>query len=293
MRTVHGPGATSQTSSLSSALMQLLLPAFTSPPMTRSAAAWRFVRRARRIWVASLSAHRSASHNARWSKLRRVSNCCFSSGLRIRADKSRLSVPGSDCNCSSWLMRGADHIAPVSRCPQISLSSCRRNIGFLACAPSSPVHLFFLSSGQQRTKRPLGPQAESLCSFCRCRIDDLFHLGNPVGRESTLLRVLAHQLFIRRDVNAVSFVIRHVALDPLDLRSEFFQDSVRFLPDRVQLLLQQFPRLRNLPFNYIFRHRFPPPIWSLVTRHWSLLQHRLMKLIPIVEVIQVHRILGR
>src|SRR5438309_1890685 len=105
MRTVHGPGATSQTSSRSSALIKLLLPAFTSPTITSNAAAWRFVRRARRIWTASMSAHLSTSHNARWSKPRSVSNCSFNSGLRIRAVISRFSAPVSGCNCSNWLMR--------------------------------------------------------------------------------------------------------------------------------------------------------------------------------------------
>src|SRR5205085_12557806 len=116
MRTVHGPGATSQTSSRNSALMKLLLPAFTSRAITRNAAAWRFVSRARRIWTASISAHLSASHNARWSKPRSVSNCSFNSGLRIRAVISRFSAPVSGCNCSNWLMRRPSY-RPTSSLP--------------------------------------------------------------------------------------------------------------------------------------------------------------------------------
>src|ERR1700674_5327939 len=60
------------------------------------------------------------------------------------------------------------------------------------------------------------------------------------------------------------------------------------------------PSLRGFsPTTALQIPRYPPssilapssaPISSLVTRHMSLFQHRLMELVPIIEVVQVHRI---
>ena len=62
---VHGPGATSQTSSRTNALTKLLLPTFTSPTITRRAADWRFVELGPRIWVPSWSRNARPADKAR------------------------------------------------------------------------------------------------------------------------------------------------------------------------------------------------------------------------------------
>src|SRR5262249_48328823 len=60
-------------------------------------------------------------------------------------------------------------------------------------------------------------------------IDDVLDLGDLVRREAALLRVLAHHVLVRGDVYAVDLVARHVALHPLDLRTETLQDAAGLL----------------------------------------------------------------
>ena len=48
-------------------------------------------------------------------------------------------------------------------------------------------------------------------------IDDGPDLGDAVGGKAALACVFAHHLLIGRDVDAIDFVVRHVAVQPLNL----------------------------------------------------------------------------
>jgi hypothetical protein len=59
--------------------------------------------------------------------------------------------------------------------------------------------------------------------FRRRRVDDRLHLGDLVGGETALARVLADRLLVGGDVDAEGLVFHHVAVDPLDLRADLAQ----------------------------------------------------------------------
>src|SRR5258708_28991261 len=55
-------------------------------------------------------------------------------------------------------------------------------------------------------------------------------------------------------IHAVNFVAGDVAVDPLDLRDQLVQHTARFLRNRMQLVLRQFPRAGDFTLNEVFRH---------------------------------------
>ena len=52
---------------------------------------------------------------------------------------------------------------------------------------------------------------------------------DAVGREAPLHRMLANGYFVWSDVDAVNFVACHVAVQPLNLRSQMLEDAAGFL----------------------------------------------------------------
>jgi len=48
------------------------------------------------------------------------------------------------------------------------------------------------------------------------RIDNRVDLGNPVRGKTALPSVLANQIFVGRDVNAINPIVHHVAFDPIE-----------------------------------------------------------------------------
>jgi hypothetical protein len=60
------------------------------------------------------------------------------------------------------------------------------------------------------------------------------HLGNPVGGEAAHFGVLEHGCFVRGDVNAIDLVAGNITVDPLDLGTQFTQDTAGFLRDGFQ-----------------------------------------------------------
>src|SRR5437016_6072730 len=102
----------------------------------------------------------------------------------------------------------------------------------MSCAPASVLRLAntAVSSKEQmskRTRMTVSPlrvvrQPRNLPTGCRLRlfgcrrVNDRFHLGDAIRRETALPSVLPNQLFIRRDIDAVDSITRYVALDPLN-----------------------------------------------------------------------------
>src|SRR5271165_5739114 len=76
--------------------------------------------------------------------------------------------------------------------------------------------------------------------FGGCGIDDRGDLGDAIRGEAALGGVFADQGLVGCDVDAVDFVLGHVAVDPLNLGTEFAQDAAGGLGDGLQLLWREF-----------------------------------------------------
>jgi hypothetical protein len=63
----------------------------------------------------------------------------------------------------------------------------------------------------------------------RGRVDHRPHARNDIGRKASVVRVLPHHLHVRRNVDAVDLIVRHVAFNPLDLRAQASQHVARLL----------------------------------------------------------------
>src|SRR5438105_15016793 len=86
-------------------------------------------------------------------------------------------------------------------------------------------------------------------SLRRGRINHRAHLRDAIGREAALFGVLAHGLFIGRDVDAIDLVVGDVTLHPLDLWAHAAQHSARFLRDALQLRFGQLSGVGNFALN--------------------------------------------
>src|SRR5690606_11147 len=74
------------------------------------------------------------------------------------------------------------------------------------------------------------PGPDTRLAYARCpaacrllggrRIDHRRHLRHTVGGKATLLRMLANEVLVRRDVDTVDLVAGHVAVQPLHLGAE-------------------------------------------------------------------------
>src|SRR5207237_9975980 len=85
-------------------------------------------------------------------------------------------------------------------------------------------------------------------------IDDALDLGDLVGGETALLRVLAHHLLARGEVHAVDLVAGDVALHPLDLRPQTLEHVARFLRDCLQLVGAELAGAGDLALDEVFGH---------------------------------------
>ena len=47
--------------------------------------------------------------------------------------------------------------------------------------------------------------------------------GDPVGGKTGPASVLANGVLVRREIDAINFIFRHVAMEPLNLRPDLFQ----------------------------------------------------------------------
>src|SRR5215469_1076192 len=89
-------------------------------------------------------------------------------------------------------------------------------------------------------------------------IDHTAHFRDAVCREAATGGMFAHRGFIRRDVNAIDFVVGHEAFQPLDLWTELTQHGTRFLRNGVQFARREFAGTRNFTLNDEFRHSVLP-----------------------------------
>src|SRR6516162_888347 len=93
-----------------------------------------------------------------------------------------------------------------------------------------------------------------------CWIDHLLDFSDLGRRKAADLGVLADDGLVLSEIDAKGLVVGHVALDPLNVRTELTQDLVRFCRRPSQLFALQRADLRNIPFDdeLAQRHRSPP-----------------------------------
>src|ERR1700693_2226757 len=92
------------------------------------------------------------------------------------------------------------------------------------------------SSPPRRNLLPVRFSRSTAASACnapsrlsRSRIDNPLHFRNAVRREAALFCMLPHHRLIGSDIDTVNFVLRNIALDPLNLRPQVLQDAARLL----------------------------------------------------------------
>jgi hypothetical protein len=90
--------------------------------------------------------------------------------------------------------------------------------------------------------------------LCGCRIDHRPNSRDPVRRKTTLLGMLTYCVFIGRHVYAVDFVVRDVALNPLNLSAHLSQNSARLLRYCPELLRRESALFWNFSFDNELRH---------------------------------------
>ena len=70
--------------------------------------------------------------------------------------------------------------------------------------------------------------------------------------------MLAHHLFIGRDVDAVNLVLGHEAFHPLNLWSHVLEDAAGLLRDGLELCRFQVSRAGDFAFDDVFWHLSSP-----------------------------------
>lgn len=68
-----------------------------------------------------------------------------------------------------------------------------------------------------------------LSLLCGCGINHRLDFRNSIRGESALGGVLADELLIRRDIDAVNLVLSHVTVNPLNLGSQVLENATGFL----------------------------------------------------------------
>src|SRR4051812_40378455 len=74
------------------------------------------------------------------------------------------------------------------------------------------------------------------------RANGRLDLAHRIRRETALAGVLADDLLIGRFVHTVDLVAGHVAVQPLDVRTEAPKNVARFLGDALQIVLAKIAR---------------------------------------------------
>lgn len=88
--------------------------------------------------------------------------------------------------------------------------------------------------------------------FRGCGIDHVLDLGDPIGGEAALLGVFADHFFVGRNIHAVDFVSRNVAVYPLNLGPQFPQDAAGRLRNSLELFGSEFSGSGDLAFDHVF-----------------------------------------
>src|SRR5262249_12026668 len=85
-----------------------------------------------------------------------------------------------------------------------------------------------------------------------------FDLQNTSPRNAARLGVLAYDLFIGGDVNAIDLIVGDVAIDPLNLWTYLIKNFSRRRRHTLKLLRQKSPGVRNLALDQVGRHKSSP-----------------------------------
>src|ERR1700692_1074093 len=109
---------------------------------------------------------------------------------------------------------------------------------------------------------PDWPFELSRCSW----VDDCPYLGDAICREATALCVLPDHFLVRSDVYAVDLVVGNIALYPLNLWSELFQDAAGFLRDALQCFCREATGSGDFALDHILVHSILLELPSAVNR---------------------------
>src|SRR5581483_230691 len=116
------------------------------------------------------------------------------------------------------------------------------------------------SSAAQENSRRTEAEGVRKKSFCRQGTDHAAYLRDFVCRKTALGGVFAYHFFVRSDVNAIDFIVGHVAFHPLDGRTEMVEYAARFLGNGVQLVLRKIAHVGDLSLNDILGHEALRPV---------------------------------
>src|SRR5262249_24030549 len=86
-------------------------------------------------------------------------------------------------------------------------------------------------------------------------VDDRTDVGNARRGKTGPPRVLANELLVRGEVDAVDLVSRHVDLDPLDVGAELLEGGTRPHRPSMQLVSRERPDSENRTLDHVFLHR--------------------------------------
>src|SRR5262245_39212503 len=86
------------------------------------------------------------------------------------------------------------------------------------------------------------------------RVNDGLYFADGIDRKASAHRVLTNELRVRREVDAVELVVGHVAVHPLNLRTELAQDAAGLAGDVVTLAGAPLSGVRNRSFDDILGH---------------------------------------
>src|SRR5882762_4791420 len=90
------------------------------------------------------------------------------------------------------------------------------------------------------------------------RIDDRLDFRDRIGGEAAFSCMLANELFVGRDVDAVNLDIGDVAVDPLNLRAELAKNAAGRLGYRLQLLRRHLAGTGDFAFDDVLGHENSP-----------------------------------
>jgi hypothetical protein len=86
----------------------------------------------------------------------------------------------------------------------------------------------------------------------RGRIDDALDLGDAVGGESSLFGMFSNHFLVGSEVHAINFVVRHVAVQPLNLPAQILNYAIGFLRNGLNLVLGQTSCVRDISLDHIY-----------------------------------------
>lgn len=109
------------------------------------------------------------------------------------------------------------------------------------------------------------PENSSLRLFGSAGIYESTHRRYSIRRNAGSYCMFANRRLVWGKINAVNFVARYVALQPLNLWSHSPQDCHRLPGDLLNFCIGKISRARNFSLDYVFRHVDSPRIRILAS----------------------------